>query len=304
MLELRRLRYLVVLAKRLSYTRAAEDLGLSQSALSRAIQSLERELDIRLFDRDRAGVMLTEQGRWIVEKAEALLTTANDFEHQVGFAARGSEGRSRFGLSALPAMALLPALAPRLEKMPSFVHEVLVGEVEAMWLKLALGEIEFMICSEWNSAWPIPEGMPVRIESLGHFPISLIVRTGHPLLDRPPSGGEFTLLVSNPASIKGQLTARLRDQFAVSVQAVNELAALRSLVRKTDAIWLSTAYAVADDLADGVFSQLPLPADLEPRSFEVFMYSLVRRTKSPSAIAIAEAFRKRVSELSRTFGRA
>lgn len=191
MLELRRLSYLVVLAKRLSYSRAAEDLGISQSALSRAIQSLERDLDIRLFDRDRAGVMLTEQGRWIVEKAEALLTSATDFEHQVRFAAKGAEGRVRFGLSPVPASALLPALAPRLRDMPGFVHEVIAGEVEALWLKLALGEIEFMICSEWNSAWPIPAGMPVRIESLGHFPMSLIVRKNHPLLIAKATGRTF-----------------------------------------------------------------------------------------------------------------
>jgi DNA-binding transcriptional LysR family regulator len=126
MQELRRLRYLVVLAKRLSYSRAAEDLGLSQSALSRAIQSLERDFGMRLFDRDRAGVVPTEQGRWVVEKAEALLTSAIDFEHQVNFAARGSEGRARFGLTALLATALLPAtLTTRLLKTPGFSHEVL-----------------------------------------------------------------------------------------------------------------------------------------------------------------------------------
>ena len=139
MLDLRRLRYLVVLAKRLSYSRAAEDLRLSQSALSRAIQALESELGVRLFDRDRAGVMLTEQGRWIVQKAEALLTSATDFEHQVGFVAKGAGGRTRFGISPEPASALLPALAPRLRDTPSFVHEVMVGQVEAMWPKLARG---------------------------------------------------------------------------------------------------------------------------------------------------------------------
>lgn len=82
---------------------------------------------MRLFDRDRAGVMLTEQGRWIAEKTEALLSSANDFEHQVGFVARGAECRSRFGLSSVPASALLPAL------MPAFMHEVVVDEVEPLW---------------------------------------------------------------------------------------------------------------------------------------------------------------------------
>ncbi|MFA7602074.1 MAG: LysR family transcriptional regulator [Novosphingobium sp.] len=300
MLELRRLRYLVVLAKRLSFSRAAEDLGLSQSALSRAIQSLESELDVRLFDRDRAGVMLTEQGRWIVEKAEALLTSATDFEHQVGFVAKGAEGRTRFGISPVLASALLPALAPRLRDTPGFVHEVMVGEVEAMWLKLALGDIEFMICSEWTSAWPIPEGMPVRIESLGHFPINLIVRKDHPLLSGVDCARGFPLLVSNPASFSSQLLTELRERMASSIQVIEELAALRALVRQTEAIWLTSSYLVIDELFDGIFGQVPLPDHAGPRSFEVFMYSLVRRTKSPPANEIEEAFRSRISQLSIT----
>lgn len=302
MLELRRLRYLVVLAKRLNYSRAAEDLGLSQSALSRAIQSLERELDIRLFDRDRTGVMLTEQGRRIVEKTEALLTSATDFEHEVGFVAKGVEGRARFGLSPLPAAALLPALAPRLQDIPGFVHETFVGEVETMWLKLAQGELEFMICSEWNSAWSIPEGFPVRIESLGHFPISLIVRNDHPLLLAHESAtGNYPLLVSNQASFTGQLTLELRERFASSLQTIDDLWALRSLVRETDAIWLTSSFVVADDLASGTLKQLAFPPDLDTRSFEVFMYSLVRRSKSLSIVAVEEAFRRRIEDLSRTF---
>lgn len=299
MLELRRLRYLVVLAKRLNYSRAAEDLGLSQSALSRAIQSLERELGIRLFDRDRTGVMLTEQGRRIVEKTEALLTSATEFEHEVGFVAKGVEGRARFGLSPMPAAALLPALAPRLRDIPGFVHETFVGEVETMWLKLAQGELEFMICSEWNSAWPIPEGFPVRIESLGHFPISLIVRKDHPLLAKESLEDSYPLLVSNQASFTGQLTLELRERFASSLQTIEDLSALRSLVRETDAIWLTCPFVIADDLASGTLQQLQLPADLQTGPLEVFMYSLSRRSKSPAIVAIEEAFRERIQELSR-----
>lgn len=298
MLELRRLRYLVVLAKRLSYSRAAEELGLSQSALSRAIQSLERDIGMRLFDRDRAGVILTEQGRWLVEKAEALLTSATDFEHQVSFAARGADGRTRFGLTALPASALLPAaLSARLSDRPAFTHEVLVGEVEALWLRLAMGEIEFMVCSEWNSAWPIPDGLPVRVESLGHFPISLLVRSGHPLLRGQQASKDFPLLVSNPASVGGQLTVQVRERFAASVQVIEDLHVVHSILQSTNAIWLSSSYAVAAELAAGVFEELPLPEDLQPRSFELFMYSLARRTKSPAAVEIEEAFRQRVGEL-------
>lgn len=298
MLDLRRLRYLVVLAKRLSYSRAAEDLRLSQSALSRAIQSLESELGVRLFDRDRAGVMLTEQGRWVVQKAEALLISATDFEHQVGFVAKGVGGRTRFGISAEPASALLPALASRLRDTPDFIHEVMVGEVEMMWPRLARGEIEFMICADWNSAWPIPDGMPVRIESLGFMPVSLIVRRGHPLL-HGSKARNFPLLVSNQAGFNAQLRLEIRERLACSTQVVGELATLRSLVRESDAIWLTSPYVVMEDLLAGTLEEFPLPEGMEPRSFELFMYSLVRRTKSPSTTDLEDVFRQRICDLSR-----
>ena len=106
------------------------------------------------------------------------------------------------------------------------------------------------------------------------------------------------MLVSNSSSVSGQLTIKLRQQFAASVQVIDDFSVLRSLLRTSNAIWLTSSYAVAEELSDGSFAQLPLPAGLEPRSFELHMYSLVRRTKSPAALEIAEAFRKRVKELS------
>jgi DNA-binding transcriptional LysR family regulator len=173
-----------------------------------------------------------------------------------------------------------------------------VGQVETLWLELAQGQIEFMVCSEWNSAWPIPNGMPVRNEPLGSFPISLIVRQDHPLLTDSTHWKGFPLLVSDPSSITGQLTVKVRDKFAASVQIIEDFGVLRSLVRETDALWLTSSYAVAEELAEGAFAELPLPMEWDPRTFEVCMYSLVRRTKSPAAVQIAEAFRRRVKELS------
>jgi DNA-binding transcriptional LysR family regulator len=298
MIELRRLRYLVVLAKRLSYSRAAEDLGLSQSALTRAIQSLERDVGMRLFDRDRAAVSLTEQGRWVVEKAEALLVSATDFDHQLGAASKGAEGRTRFGLTALPASAFLPtALAGRLSAIPAYAHEVIVRDVETLWLQLAMSEIEFMVCSGWSSAWPIPNGLPVRVESLGHLPISLIVRHAHPLTGAGHPGRKFPMLVSSSSSTSGPMISRLRDSLAASVQVIEDFRVLASLVRDTDAIWLTSSFAVAEELASSRFRELPLPPELEPRSFELSMYSLVRRSQSPAALQLGQAFRQRIREL-------
>ena len=49
-MDLRRLKHVVVLAKLLSYTKAAEELCITQSALSRSIQALEKQANVKLFD--------------------------------------------------------------------------------------------------------------------------------------------------------------------------------------------------------------------------------------------------------------
>lgn len=72
-MEFRRLRYFSVLARRLHFARAAEELHLSQPALSQQIKVLERDLGVRLFHRDRRGVSLTPAGLALVEEAETLL---------------------------------------------------------------------------------------------------------------------------------------------------------------------------------------------------------------------------------------
>lgn len=292
MIELRRLRYLVTLAMRLSYSRAAEELGISQSALTRAIQSLEKEMNLRLFDRDPAGVSLTEEGRRVVEKAEALLASAKDFEHQVLRTSMRAEGRIRFGLTPMVARTLLPATMPaRLEAAPGFSHEVLVREAEALWYLLTAREIEFFVSSEW----PLPHVLPVRVETLGDFPISLIVRRGHPLLDDPAAGG-FPLLVSAPSSVAGLLPTELLKRTASSIQVFEDFGSLADITRTTDAIWLTSAYAVAPDLEAGRLCELPWQADT-PRRFPVLMYSLDRRPQSPAALEFKQAFRREVRRL-------
>ena len=76
-MELRQLRYFVAVADTLNFSRAAESLYLSQSALSKQIQSLEQELGAALFERDRRSVMLTHAGQVLLPEAKSLLLRAD-----------------------------------------------------------------------------------------------------------------------------------------------------------------------------------------------------------------------------------
>ena len=292
MLQLRSFHHLAVLAKRLNYARAAEDIGISQSALSRSIQALERQLGMRLFDRDRASVSLTPSGQTVVSRANVLLADAQDMERQLLLEAQGHAGRIRFGMAPMPARALLPGvLSKRLKLAPDVTNEVVVRDVEALWRLLVAGEIEFFVAQEGA----VPEAPPSRADSLGYFPLSLIVRAAHPLLQRNSPGMTFPIARSSWAGLP--LPAGILDRVQGPANVIEDFGSLAALTATSDAIWYSSSYAVTDELTAGHLRELPPLGDEPLPEVRVVLYTLARRSQSPLASLFKQAFRQQVKVL-------
>lgn len=286
MLELRTLRHMLALVRRLNYARAAEELGITQPTLTRSIQALERQLGVRLFDRDRSGVSLTPQGQMIADRASFLIADADDLERQSQLSAQAEVGRIRFGMAPMPARALLSRLlSDRLKSAPEVANEVVVRDVEALWGLLLAGEIEFFVSQDGV----IHDVAQARVELLGHFPLSLIVRAGHPLLSG--NGGEtrFPVLRSSWAGLP--LAAEIQEHIYASPNVVEDFGALVSTATATDAIWFSSTYAVTEELNKGLLVELP---DQRPQHVRVVMYTLARRSLSPLSQALKKVLRHHI----------
>ncbi|HKO28112.1 MAG TPA: LysR family transcriptional regulator [Solirubrobacteraceae bacterium] len=100
MAESRDLRYFVAVAERLSFTRAAEDLPLSQSALSEAIRRLEAEIGTQLLRRNSRRVELTPAGEVLLADAREVLAQLEHTIDRAKRAGRGEVGRLRVGFEA------------------------------------------------------------------------------------------------------------------------------------------------------------------------------------------------------------
>lgn len=293
MMNLRNLRYVVTLARRLSYSRAAEELGISQPALTRTVKLLEQQFGVRLFDRDRTGVKLTAEGRIMVDAASVLVANAEDLERHWERTAKGQMGTVRFGMGPFPARALLAAtLLERLKAAPDVRNEVVVRNVDALWPMLASGEIEFFIAA----AKQIPDAPPVRAEVLGSFPLSFIVRPGHPLLRKRGSESRFPVLVGSQTAL--MLPVDLQEYSEGLPHVIEDFSALVRLTAETNAIWQSSTYVIADELRSGILCELPRAKNAPDPELQMMIYSLERRTRSTFAKSLIQEFRRQIKTLS------
>jgi DNA-binding transcriptional LysR family regulator len=107
-MELRSLRYFVVLAEELHFGRAAHRLAITQPPLSIAIRNLENELGVQLLERDRRRVSLTETGRAFLDQARVVLARASDAVEAARAASRGEVGRLAIGFMSASIYTVLP----------------------------------------------------------------------------------------------------------------------------------------------------------------------------------------------------
>jgi DNA-binding transcriptional LysR family regulator len=129
-MELRHLRYFVAVAEELSFTRAAARLGIAQPPLSQQIGKLERELEVRLMERNSRGVRLTKAGETLLIEARVLLARAEETTRIVRHVGHGQTGGVRIGSVASGFSGVLLDLLPAFrEAYPAVLP--LVYEMEA-----------------------------------------------------------------------------------------------------------------------------------------------------------------------------
>jgi DNA-binding transcriptional LysR family regulator len=181
-MELRQLRYLQVLAEELHFGRAAQRLGIAQPALTQQIQTLERDLGAKLFQRTKRSVHLTVAGRLTLEQAVRTLEQAERTATVARKAGRGEQGSVEIGFVGSAAFSgLLSKIVFDYRKISPDVelrlHELdITQQVEDVYS----GRIDLGFIRPPVRRWP--DGVTSLM--LSREPIIIALPKGHPLSRR------------------------------------------------------------------------------------------------------------------------
>ncbi|HEY5349412.1 MAG TPA: LysR family transcriptional regulator [Candidatus Lustribacter sp.] len=178
-MEFRQLRSAVAVARRLSFTAAADDLALAQPALSQQIAALERELGVRLFERTNRRVALTDAGRAFVVRAERVLNDLDASAQEMSAYAGGLRGRIVLGTYQSFAEYTLPKLLGRFHAAhPGIDVALREGLANELVVGLRDGSLDVFVGQLADSNVP-PEGF--REEPLYEDELVLAVSPSHAL---------------------------------------------------------------------------------------------------------------------------
>lgn len=148
-MELRHLRYFVVVAEEQNVTRAAKRLHVSQPPLSRQIRDLESELDVALFERSAKTIRLTEAGRIFLSEARAALLRVENAVSFTRAVAHRRRNRVRVGYGAVATSEILPrALRAFQRTNPQAKVDLHTMTTEEMIRALRSGDIDVSLMAD------------------------------------------------------------------------------------------------------------------------------------------------------------
>ncbi len=259
-IKIRHIAAFVEIVRQRSLKRAADQLNLTQPAISRTLSELEEISGATLLNRGRAGVTLTARGEYFHSFAQKSLAALEQGFSGLDAAGGGEAAEIRVG--ALPSVAarLMPAVAVDLMALTPIrlviadgSHEHLVAQLRAGLLDLVIGRLG------------APESMlGLSFTQLYLEDVAVVVRPGHPLIANPDIRriGDWPVIYPPPWAAIRPFVERLLIAEGVPkptcrLETVSG-AFGRVHTRSSDAVWFISAGVVDAEIREGRLVRLPI----------------------------------------------
>lgn len=181
-LSLRQLRFLATLAHTGNFSRAAERMSVTQSALSAAIRQIEQHVGVRLFDRTTHQVQLNDAGRTLLPHVQRVLKTADNAFADMRDAARQERVTIRIGAMPSAIVAVAKAVAEVSRDHPELNFHLSDGTSDLLIDDLRKGGFDLVIGVSFDNAAGLDATTLVEDD------LVLVVRRDHRLADAVRTG--------------------------------------------------------------------------------------------------------------------
>ena len=281
-----------------SLTAAAQQLGVTQPALSKQLKRLENTLGVPVFKRNLRGVQPTEYGDALLPRARAIRAEARQAAEDVAQRRGLREGRLAVALSHFAAIALLPTVVPSFRNRWPGVH--LAFMPPSFDLRgLREGTPDFAVVS-------LPAerlGAEFSVRTLYAATVAVVVRPGHPLASARRlsdlAGAEWVLPSLRSSTARGLEKASRQARLAVPHCAVTSetLTGLETLVLNTDLVGAIPLEVHRARAAASGLQRLALQEEIEGPRVAIVRWADGHPT--PAATALEEAFLLAAQRLAR-----
>ena len=303
-LDLRQLRYVLALDRHRNFARAAEDIGISQPALSRSIQVLEQAVGTKLFDRDRAGLEPTAVGARLIELARPLVTQARVAERELEQLLDLAGGLVRIGAGPYASEISVGKAVGRLAaRHPAIRADVLVADWPELYRMVLADELDVAVAEISHATGD----ERIVVEPLPEHQAFFYCRAGHPLAGRADLTQEdisayplaLTLVPRRllehlgPRSIfamNNDQEGTITPQFRVETPYL-----ARAIVSESDVISGALPAQIERDVADGRITTLSLRLPWLRTAYGILR--LARRTPSPATAEFLQVLREVEQEI-------
>lgn len=293
-MDLRQLGHLIALSDHRNFVRAAAAVNLSQPALSRSIQTLERDLGCTLIERSSREFRLTVQGQLVLTHARRLLAGSQALHNELQQFNGLKHGELHFGSGPYPAQLLVPeAVAQFINAYPAIRLRLQQADWQQLGTLLKEQQIEFLVADSRDFMSDATFQVQLLRPRRGWF----FCRREHPLASRkklkPRDLLDFPLAATPMPARIGKLLAGLQgvEEFSVSVECAQFDTVCR-VVTRSNAIGIATMEALGELEAQGVISLLDF-ADIDANDSGLHVhYGVVSRAGyplTPAAQAMVDA---------------
>lgn len=267
-MDTQKLGHLVAIAEHGTFTAAARAVHLTQSALSRSIQSLEDELRVPLFDRVGRRAHLTVFGRTVVERARRLRIEESELKRSLDLLRGGQEGTLNVGLAPGPAALLLePFLSHMAGAHPAIRVSAQTQATSDLLRQLREERIDAIV----GDAYVLSGSDDLELTPLGELRAGMACRAGHPILRRDTidlqAMHDYPVASTTLSSQIVRLMVEVHGPAAAADNLVSlhcdNLDVLRSVALHTDTLLFGILSVTRRERARGLMVELPLPP--EPR---------------------------------------